>query len=1023
MILAHLFRQVTLIKRWVLLGVMLFAHMVYGQVNEYKANMSLDDLSINQWLASDGLTSNNITSVYQDSQGLLWITSFNGVMIYDGERFEVYDKNRVSVIDTDGFHCVIEHPDGRMLLGSQGSGIIAYQNGKWSRLVTEGENVAKSVRDLMIASNQDIYAGTDNFGLFRIREGKSIPVLPEQLSNVTVKTIFESKDGTIWISTEGKGVYGITATDTLHFTIANGLKSNTVNALTGDQKGNVLIGSNAGLYKYTPKEGLKSIDELSGIYVNCLFVDESNSVWVGSEMGIFRYNEDLGSIQRINSKKGIDLVRISSLIADYENNIWASSNRSGLIRFKESLATNIIRPSISSDRIYTVHESWNGKIYIGTDQSQIDVCEESNCTTIPVSSNLFDNGIRDIYHDRDGSIWLATYGGIVQIKDGIEMRYSIETGMPANNFRTVFKDSKGFFWFGSRSGGLVKFKDGEIVKHYANNEGLESNFVLSVTESKHGEIYVGTHSGGLTIIDTLGVSHTYHLKADDSGVLFFNVELREDGTALIASTVGLVYFDGQQLSQIKLQKDERSRTYFDILQDDLNSIWVTSNKGVLKIKKSNLEDYLNSKVAYLSYVVFDENFGMNDEECTGATRAIKLKNGVLLIPTLGGVCRIDPSKLSTDMKMPRVKIRHVFADQVSLDLSSDERIEIESGVNRVAFQFSTLSYLSPERNLQRYKLEGFDKDWSEPSHAGEIEYTNLPPGNFVFRVMGSTDGYLWNEEGDEVSFKVLPEFYETLWFYLLLVLAAVTLFLGIYKWRMNFIHKQNIELRKVNAELDRFVYSASHEMRSPLSSILGLVQIARSDTDTDVSFYLTHIEKSVMRLDSFIKDIIDYSRNARLGIQSQTVKLHPLIGEIIEGISYTDNFALIRCEIDVPEDLALNTDMGRLKIVLSNLITNAFKHHAPTDVEDPFVQITMFKTERGVSIRIADNGPGIDKKYQRDIYKMFYRATTKTEGSGLGLYMVDEIVTKLYGQLKLDSEPEHGSIFTVHLPDLPVPKF
>ncbi|MCV9385870.1 sensor histidine kinase [Reichenbachiella ulvae] len=987
--------------------------------DDVQAIGDLTDYSIYQWTAKDGLTSNNITSVYQDSRGLIWLTSFNGVMIYDTERIEVYDKNHFPFLDNDGFHSVSELSDSTVLLGSQGNGIIKFKNGQFDKLNISQGPEPKSIRCILVDENDNIYTGTDNLGLIKISGNNSQSILEEELGKLTIKSICKGKNGAIWIGTEGQGVYSISATDTLHFGVKDGLHSNTINALGVDAYGRIHVGNNGGYQVIDAANNVLSYPELKDIYVNTLFLDNEGAVWLGSELGVFKFHEDSRKLSKLASKRGVDLVRISKITSDNEGNIWVSSNRSGLMRFKESLVSTILKPTISGDRIFVVYESQDGRRFVTTDQPYIDICD-SVCQRLELKSNLYDNGVRDILFDSDSSLWFATYGGMIHYQDGEESVYDINEGMPANNFRVVHKDQFGNYWFGSRSGGLVKFRDGEIKQIYNRDNGLESNFILSIEESAAGNLYLGTHSGGLTVLSPDGDMKIYHLKEDDSGVLFFNIDLNEDGTALLASTIGIVYFDGKNLDLVQLKYDPISRTFFDIIKDDFGSIWVTSNKGVLRISTKEFEAYKRGEISELGYQVLDENDGMYNEECTGATRATKMKDGRIMIPTLAGVCVLDPRKMSDEVYVPNVIIRHMIADQeTELAIITQEELEVNPEVKRLAFQFAALSFLSPERNVYKYMLKGFDSQWSEPTTLGEIEYTNLRPGEYTFQVMASHDGEHWSSEPASLQFIVKPYFYETIWFLLLVAIFVFLLIWAIYEWRLSFINRQNKELKKVNEELDRFVYSASHEMRSPLSSILGLVHIARSDKSGDLNMYFNHIESSVMRLDDFIKDIIDYSRNARLGVISQEIDLRELIDSILHGISFTENYKIISHNIDIPEGLIFNSDRGRLKIVLSNLITNAFKHHAPDKVKNPWVSIKVEKLLEGIRIEIQDNGLGIDPKHISDIFKMFYRATTLNDGSGLGLYMVKEIIAKLNGTVDVHSELQKGTTFEVYIPELP----
>lgn len=990
---------------------------VAGQDFGFDPNESIENISISQWTAEDGLSSNNVTSVFQDSKGLLWITSFNGVMIFDGERIEVFDINNLDLLETDGFYTVVENEAGVVYLGSQGSGLVKYENGVFSRIDPENEVLPRSFPSLLASRSGTLYAGSNNKGLYQISNGKASKVAIEALDHSTITSMREDHAGKIWVGTEGQGLFCIVNGKLeKHFTTAEGLLDNYVESMVCTDDELVVVATTSGLQYLSEDQTLTTVQSLAGAYINYLYLDEWNSVWAGTEIGLARWNYQLDKTDWLVEKRGIDLVRISSIIKDNENSIWLTSSRTGLIRLKESMLTNIAQPNLSSDRVNIVHESWNGNLYIGTDQNNMDVWDGKSFKTIALQTDLAGNGIRDIYHDKDGSFWLATYIGIVHKQSDKEVVYSTSTGMPANNFRTILKDQQGDFWFGSRSGGLVKFRDGRILEVFDHKNKLESNFVLSVTEADNGSIYIGTHSGGLTVFDDAGGVKTYHYKADDSGILLFNIDMVSEVSAIITANVGLMFFDGESIEMIDLVSDQRSKTYFDLVVDKNEHLWVSTNLGIIQISKLSWAQYQQGELDQLPYFILDENNGMTNKECTGATRSILSSNGTVLVPTLGGVCEVNPVEMKANPLIPVVCIRNVLVDNQAYNIG-ETGFSIEAGAMRYVFEFAVLSYTAPERNQFKYKLEGFDQNWSAIGYDGRVEYTNLRPGKYTFSVMGANESGTWNAEAASFSFRVKPFFYQTPWFYLLILVAIVLIFLIIYRWRTSFINRQNNELRKVNAELDRFVYSASHEIRSPLSSILGLINLARmGDADKRLE-YFDHIEKSVNRLDEFIHDIVDYSRNARLGLEISEVDFETTISNILDDISHTDNFNQIKRKLLYRQKEDFYSDSKRLKVVLSNIITNAFKHHRPDQVENAFVSIEVSSVKNGVMIEVIDNGPGIEEKHQAKVFNMFYRGTTTTEGSGLGLYIVEETLAKLNGTIAIQSGAS-GSAFTIELTNL-----
>ncbi len=230
------------------------------------------------------------------------------------------------------------------------------------------------------------------------------------------------------------------------------------------------------------------------------------------------------------------------------------------------------------------------------------------------------------------------------------------------------------------------------------------------------------------------------------------------------------------------------------------------------------------------------------------------------------------------------------------------------------------------------------------------------------------------------------------------------------------VKEQNELLEKTNEELDRFVYSTSHDLRAPLSSILGLINVAELNSDPQVlKECLERMKKSIHTLNGFIAEIIDYSRNSRLGISTEEVKLNVLITEVIEGLKYYQQSQQIDIQVKVPKNISIQTDRGRLKIILNNLIANAIKYHN-INQPNPFIIINWeLRSETGI-ISIEDNGTGIPHEYQAKIFNMFYRASEDSEGSGLGLYIAKEMVEKLNGYISVNSALEKGTTFYVNLP-------
>lgn len=237
------------------------------------------------------------------------------------------------------------------------------------------------------------------------------------------------------------------------------------------------------------------------------------------------------------------------------------------------------------------------------------------------------------------------------------------------------------------------------------------------------------------------------------------------------------------------------------------------------------------------------------------------------------------------------------------------------------------------------------------------------------------------------------------------------------KKRTDELESANAELKHRNSELDRFVYSASHDLSAPLKSIMGIINVARlEDPSSSQQKYLEMIEKSIIKLEGFIDEVIQYSRNARMPVQLEEVEFKPFVSGILSDYQFSPGFEKIKITINAPEEDKMITDTMRLKVILNNLISNAIKFHRTENGHVPEIQITFTNDEQYYHIAVMDNGRGIHSEYVDKIFEMFFRASEEVAGSGLGLYILRETITRLAGTIEVKSELGVGTEFRVTLP-------
>lgn len=231
------------------------------------------------------------------------------------------------------------------------------------------------------------------------------------------------------------------------------------------------------------------------------------------------------------------------------------------------------------------------------------------------------------------------------------------------------------------------------------------------------------------------------------------------------------------------------------------------------------------------------------------------------------------------------------------------------------------------------------------------------------------------------------------------------------------LNAHNNKLKKINDELDSFVYSAAHDLKAPLKSVTGIIELLRIENDPSKSKnYLTLISKTIHKLDNFIKEVVDYSRNSRTEVKQEFIDFKFEIEEIFNDLNYMKEAENIEKIIEVNQPKPFYGDIYRTRVILNNLIGNAIRYSNPQPSKKPFIKVNVTFDNDLVIINISDNGQGIGKNEQKKIYEMFYRASTSEGGSGLGLYIVQETIKKLNGTINVDSKKKEGTTFTIKLP-------
>jgi len=484
---------------------------------------------------------------------------------------------------------------------------------------------------------------------------------------------------------------------------------------------------------------------------------------------------------------------------------------------------------------------------------------------------------------------------------------------------------------------------------------------------------------------------------------------------------------------------------YQILDDGQGNLWMSSNRGIFRISKKELNEFARGKITSVASAVYGTADGMKSAECNGGNQSAgcKTRDGRLWFPTTKGVVVVDPTNIRTNALPPPVAIEQVMVDKKPIAL--DGRAEAPPGRGELEVHYTALSFLDPSKVRFQYRLEGYDESWVEAGPRRVAYYTNIPPGRYRFRVIACNNDGVWNDAGASVEFTLAPHFYQTRFFFVLVGVFLMALGPSIYLLRVRqlkarqreletLVAARTKELTELNRTLEQRVHEGirklaeaermaaygevvagvAHEVRNPLFALQAAayvigrqcgVSCGRPEVQTQVSL----LERQIQRLIRLMNDLLEFARPREL-LVTPTDPL-ALLEEAVE--TYRAEHPGTSPEIVVeasPNLPPIHVDRTRLVQVIVNLITNAATHaHGVTRVT---LSVAVGPDEQ-VCLRAHDDGGGIAPEILPRIFEPFF---TTGKGSGLGLAIARRLVTEHGGTISVESEPGRGTTFTICLP-------
>lgn len=1018
----------------------------------------------------NGLSANFVFCIMQDTKGFMWFGTKDGLNKFDGNSCKVfrYNPQKEKTIGNNIIHCMIEADNNKLYVGTEaGLYIMDIADETFEKVEnTTADNfkITYTVTTIFKDNRGNIWIGTNSQGIYTYNPEKN------ELKRVRVNG-YDFDSNIVW------SIYG-DASD---------------NIWVGTRLGLLRYNSNTGFFD--PVEGLYSLYDSSEHETQTIVEDVNGDLWLGTwgkGLRLYKKQSNVYTTFLGSNKEPSAVTRIMA-ICQYRDNALLVGSDNGLYMFdiENRTSKRIDIPnsyhSLSDQAIGSIYKDREGGIWIGTYSGGVNYlspsasCIETYYSDI-LSGSLSGKTVRQFCEDENENLWIATENGGVNYFNTKEQTITQPIKGLYHNAHALLLDGDNL-WIGTYARGIhvynTKTKSLSVFKRSLDGKNsINDDGIYALYKTKKGDIYVGTHAGlnkydrdkNIFINIEQASKFIYDIKEDDFG----NLWLATYGSGVIRYHMPTnewicydsIYTNCKPLKESKLTNiyiDSKKRLLFasegqgvfiydyktdsfknisetdglpngviyGILDDPQGNWWMSSNKGIIQM---NTSDPHNIKL-----YTRDDGLQSNQFNYKSSYKAL---NGKFYFGGINGFSSFYPQDLNKNKNtvLPSIEITQIdilgnrdreLNEAIQQKLNKQQKIVLPYNKSSFSISYTSLSYIAHSKNKYAYKLERTDTEWNYVGNKQSVTYVNLSPGKYLFRVKGSNNDELWNEEGAKVEIEILPPFWLSIpakIIYVVLILVMAYLIISFYIKKSRAKQEKQLEAFKTEQEnlafkskIDFFT-TIAHEIRTPLSLISApLEEVVNSgEGSPETKENILIIEKNCDRLTDLINQLLDFRKmdSTQYIINPTRVDLRHLLTELYGRISKTAQKQHIDFTLQLPQnELVVNSDTDALIKIIGNLLTNALKY-----TKDK-IALSLIKNENATySVFVEDNGNGVSDAYKKLIFDPFYQVQNDNGkmGTGLGLSLAKKLAEMLNGNITVKDNETGEATFVFNFSDLPL---